>query len=96
MKYLVRWEGYGEGKDSWEPASNLKNAKAKVAEFHCKHPSAPRHISATVFACLPWQTMENYTLGTGTDLEWETGKRLGNPSKTHPTTSPFEGGRQEM
>jgi hypothetical protein len=41
LKYLVRWKGYGEGEDTWEPARNLSNAKAKVDEFHAVNPGTP-------------------------------------------------------
>jgi hypothetical protein len=41
LKYLIRWKGYGEGEDPWEPAKNLSNAKAKVDEFHAINPGAP-------------------------------------------------------
>ena len=41
LKYLVRWTGYGEGEDTWEPAKNLDHAPEKVQEFHLKNPGAP-------------------------------------------------------
>lgn len=42
VKYLVDWLGYDPSERSWEPASNLKNAKAMVKEFHDMYPDKPR------------------------------------------------------
>ena len=34
LQYLVKWLGYTEEHNTWEPLSNLKNAKEAVKEFH--------------------------------------------------------------
>ena len=57
LKYLVRWKGYGESKDTWEPERNLKHAPTKLAEFHVQSPGAPRSINALLYASLPWQPL---------------------------------------
>jgi hypothetical protein len=40
LQYLVRWKGFSEAHDSWEPKRNLGNATLKVKEFHDKNPKA--------------------------------------------------------
>ena len=32
-EYLVRWEGYGDKHDSWEPTENLSNLVEEMAAF---------------------------------------------------------------
>jgi len=83
LQYLVKWEGYDEGENSWEPAKLVTHAKAKVTAFHKRHPSAPRRVNATVFATLPWRSIGDLSGGTGTDLEWETGRIPGVPSQIY-------------
>jgi hypothetical protein len=42
LQYLVRWKGFSEAHNSWEPKRNLGNASLKVKEFHDKNPKAIR------------------------------------------------------
>ena len=41
FKYLVKWKGYPDSENSWEPLENIKNASEAIAKFHQKHPEAP-------------------------------------------------------
>ena len=72
--YLVRWKGYGPGGDTWEGLKNLVHAKEAIAEFHRKHPEAPRKLSAATFLSLPWQPLVNFTEAS-TSYAWEDGRR---------------------
>ncbi|QRW15575.1 Retrotransposable element Tf2 protein [Rhizoctonia solani] len=40
--YLVKWKGYNEGSNSWEPIDNVDNAQEAIKEFHDEHPDAVR------------------------------------------------------
>jgi hypothetical protein len=40
--FKVRWKGFSEVHDSWEPAENLENAQEAVVEFYQKNPGAEK------------------------------------------------------
>ena len=44
VQYLVRWKGFLEAHDSWEPAFNV-HADELVKEFYKRHPKAIRNIT---------------------------------------------------
>ena len=52
FKYLVKWKGYPDSENSWEPLDNIKNASKAIAQFHQKHPGAPRPIAASLFLAM--------------------------------------------
>ena len=64
LKYLVRWKGYGEGEDTWEPSGNLRHSPRAVKEFHAWNPGAPRSINALLYASLPWHSLYEHTANT--------------------------------
>ncbi|KAL6155406.1 hypothetical protein ACJBU6_05630 [Exserohilum turcicum] len=37
-KYLVKWQGWPDSQNTWEPEENLTNCKSLVREYHRKHP----------------------------------------------------------
>ena len=57
LKYLVRWKGYGESEDTWEPLYNLANSPQVINEYHLWNLGAPRSINALLYASLPWQSL---------------------------------------
>ena len=44
LQYLVHWKGYPVSERTWEPAAHMAHAQELVADFHRKHPSAPRPL----------------------------------------------------
>ena len=59
LEYLVKWSGYMDGYNSWEPESNLNNSKEAINDFHKTNPSAPRKLHANVFDGLVFKSFEN-------------------------------------
>jgi len=45
LEVLVKWEGYTNENNSWEPKDNCKNVHNTIATFYRKYPQAPRQIA---------------------------------------------------
>ena len=54
VEYLVKWEGFDDGANSWLPHYNV-HSLALVKHFHDHHPAALQHISATSFSSIPFR-----------------------------------------
>jgi hypothetical protein len=37
-QYLVKWKGYPDLENTWEPIANLKGSEEYIEEFHANHP----------------------------------------------------------
>ena len=73
----MRWKGYGAADDLWLPAKDVSGTRCLVTEFHRQNPEAPQHISAAVYATLPFRTLENLTEIPKQHLfDWTEGRNL--------------------
>jgi hypothetical protein len=75
LEYLLKFKGYDESHNQWEVHSHV-HAKPKIALFHCKHPSAVRHINVATFDSIPFPRADLAT-------SWQS---------SHVVTPRFEGG----
>lgn len=53
FEYKIQWKGYSRHEQTWEPISNLSNAKDAIADFHRKYPNklkppSLRHIEIPI------------------------------------------------
>ena len=52
IQYLIRWKGFSEAHDSWEPATNIHTDEL-IQEFYKRYPKAIRNITTQhpIFIC---------------------------------------------
>ena len=61
LEYLVKWSGYTDDYNTWEPEANCANSPDIVSNFYKKNPSAPRKLDTGAFAELIFKSYENFT-----------------------------------
>lgn len=44
LHFLVKWKGWPDSENSWEPEQNLENSPESIQEFYKSHPGAPRRL----------------------------------------------------
>jgi hypothetical protein len=77
LQYLVSFKGYGPEENLWLAERNI-NAPRLISQFHRKHPSAPRRISAIAFQALPFQRYGQPP--SGNIFDWHSSKLVETPS----------------
>jgi hypothetical protein len=82
LKYLVKWEGYPNRTDwTWEPEDSI--LPDNRAEFHGKHPSAPRRIDIRGMKFQPMP--EHLTNNVPEEIIWPNGKLTDNLDRGRST-----------
>jgi len=60
LEFLVKWEGYMNENNLWEPEDNCKHAHNAIAAFYRKYPQVPRQIVWMHFKNLNFQPYQNF------------------------------------
>ncbi|KAF9798630.1 hypothetical protein IEO21_10688 [Rhodonia placenta] len=74
LQYLIKWKGYDDSHMSWEPAHNIANAPALIANFHRMNLNALHCLNAAVFGGLNFQPMPSPLTEARCCSGWEMGK----------------------
>jgi len=61
LKFLVKWSGYTDDYNTWEPEANCTNSRDIINEFYKSNPSTPRKLNAQAFAGLIFCPYDNLT-----------------------------------
>ena len=61
VQYLVRWKGFSEAHNSWEPASNV-HADELIKEFYKRHPKAIQNTTTQIPITICTTTMSTLPL----------------------------------
>jgi len=61
LEFLVKWSGYTDDYNTWEPEANCANSCDIIKEFYKSNPSAPRKLRTQDFAGLVFHPYNNLT-----------------------------------
>jgi hypothetical protein len=62
LEFLVKWEGYTDENNSWEPEDNCRNSADAIHDFYNKYPNAPRRIARMQYENLEFRPYQNFTV----------------------------------
>jgi hypothetical protein len=79
LQYLVKWRGYPNEENTWEPEDNLKHSPNLLDEFHHENPSAPRRLDPSI--CIRFTSLTQSTDSAPLQQCWWEGKLAGKQSR---------------
>jgi Chromo (CHRromatin Organisation MOdifier) domain len=60
LEFLVKWEGYTDENNSWEPEDNCRNSADAIHHFYNKYPNAPWRIAQMQYEKLEFRLYQNF------------------------------------
>ncbi|KAJ1364993.1 Chromo domain-containing protein cec-3 [Parelaphostrongylus tenuis] len=84
--YLVRWKGFGEADDTWEPAENLSHATKAISEYETSRKVSSKRVRWKGFgeADDTWEPAENLSHATKAISEYETSRKVSSKREMKP------------
>ena len=61
LEFSIKWEGYTDKNNSWEPEDNCRNASKAIKDFYKQYPEAPRRIGRMQYKNLKFRPYQNFT-----------------------------------
>ena len=68
LEYLVKWSGYTEDHNTWEPKANCANLHDLIEDFHKKNPSTACKLYTNFFSELVFKPYKNLMESNKTTL----------------------------
>ena len=87
LQFLVRWKGFSEAHDSWEPAKNV-HADKLVEDFYKRHPSAIHLLSSPIICSINMSTTPLSERIENTPAPLPLIDRISSPSPPPSSSSP--------
>ena len=72
LEYLVKWSGYTDNYNTWEPEADCANSPEIINDFYKNNPSALQKLGAGMFARLIHENLTEPKKNTVSRLEVET------------------------
>ena len=90
LQYLVKWKGYPNEENTWEPEVNLEHSPDLIEEFHHDNPSAPRRLDPSI--PIRFISLTQFTDPPPLQQCWWEGKLAGKQSRvSHQDMTLMEG-----
>ena len=77
LEYLVKWSGYTDDHNTWEPESNLTNSKEAINNFHKSNPLPHANYVQTFLKDWYLKSLKIYATPLTFSLAWKSKPKKG-------------------
>ena len=60
LAFLIKWEGYTDENNSWEPEDNCRNASRAIKDFYKQYPEALQWIGRMQYENVKFRPYQNF------------------------------------